>query len=94
VPPSTFFGQFRRKADIKGLVSLYIFGPWGEGLGDKENLEGGRDAGRSRMLLQADQLLLLAGLLCQGMLCENLLINDNVVVDFHNYQDSKCNYML
>jgi hypothetical protein len=33
------------------------------------------------MLLQADQLLLLAGLLCQGMLRENLLMNDNVVVD-------------
>ncbi len=27
-PPSTFTGQFLRKADIQGLVSLQIFGPY------------------------------------------------------------------
>jgi hypothetical protein len=28
LPPSTCTVQFLRKADIKCLVSLYIFGPW------------------------------------------------------------------
>ncbi len=28
LPPSTFTDQFLRKADIKGLVSLNISGPW------------------------------------------------------------------
>ncbi len=27
LPPSPFTGQFLRKADIQGLVSLWIFGP-------------------------------------------------------------------
>jgi hypothetical protein len=28
MPPSPFTGQFLRKADIWGLVSLKLFGPW------------------------------------------------------------------
>ncbi len=28
LPPGPFTGQFLRKADIEGLVSLNFFGPW------------------------------------------------------------------